>query len=222
MGRRTGFTLIELLVVVAILATLFSLVVVTVGPFLERAQVKATVSIIRRLESWAEEYRSLKGSYPKDGLDEPYESDTGTRLRGVGALHYQLSRSVIADDIVGSRVRLRELPPVASIKSAELSDDYDGVFEIIDGFGEPMHYDNVANDRFVPQDGSVHFPPVTDWHPDDPRAAKNTIDGKEVVRRRGIQNRGRFDIWSHGPRGHDEEEPECLPMGTWNLTQFES
>ena len=218
--RRGGFTLIEILVVISVLATLFGLVVATTGGFMGRAAEKATMSMILRTQTWMDEYRSLTGYYPRDGLDSRVRSKEGVDLRGTAALYVALTEGVVAEEFVGSRTRWRKHPPVAKIEGGELSledPDYPGVREIVDGFGTPMHYDNTANGRYVPQDGSVHYPPVEGLeHPDDPREGDREVDGHKAVRKRGIQDVG-YDLWSHGYHGHEAGTPASLPVATWNV-----
>lgn len=223
---QRGFTLVELLVVIAILATLFGLVVTMVGQFIGRASQKSTVALILRLQDWVDEYRSFTGGYPADGLDARLQNEEGMSLRGSAALYYQLKRNVIAEEIYGSRRRLREYPPIGKFESRELTpDDWEdpdspGVKEILDGWGTPFHYDNTENGRFRPQDGSVHYPPVPiEDHPDDPREGKREVEGKAVVERPGNQGRG-FDLWSHGDHGHDPLLPPNVPVASWNAATF--
>jgi hypothetical protein len=213
-------------VVIAILATLFGLVVTMVGQFIGRASEKSTVALILRVQGWCDEYRSFTGFYPQDGLDGKLENEAGAPLRGSAALCYQLGRNVMAEEIYGSRTRLREYPPVGSFGARELTllededPDNPGVKEIVDGWGTPFHYDNTENGRFRPQDGSVHYPAVADEdHPDDPREGKREIEGKPVVERVGNQGRG-FDFWSHGEHGHDPLLPPNVPIATWNAATF--
>ncbi len=222
-GKRQGFTLVELLVVIAILAALFGLVVATVGSFLGRASEKATMSLILRLQDWAEEYRSFTGSYPPDGIDSRVRDEEGANVRGSAALYYELGRTVIAEEIYGSRRRLREHPPVAKLGGRELTADDDedpdspGVKEILDGWSVPFHYDNTENGEFQAQDGSVHYPPVPEnEHPDDPREGAREVEGENAVQRVGNQGRG-YDIWSHGAHGHEPDDPPSLPIASWNL-----
>lgn len=228
-GRTRGFTLVELLVVIAILSMLFGLVVATVGSIMGRGAEKSTVALILRLQDWMDEYRSLTGRYPLDGLDSRLEDDTGYPLRGSAALHYQLSRHVIAEEIYGTRKRLREVPPIAKFESRELTPtewedpDYPGVKEILDGWGVPFHYDNTENGKFRPQDGSVHYiyPPLPEEdHPDDPREGNREVDGRPVVERPGNQGSG-FDLWSHGEHGHDPLLLPSIPIASWNATTFQ-
>jgi len=219
-----GFTLVELLVVIAILATLMGMVVVTVGQFIGRAQEKATVSLFDRMTTWIEDYRSLTGGYPLDGLDSRVRATEGATLRGVAALYYQLNRSVIAEEIYGSRVRVREYPKVGQFEGRDVTEkdeEFPGAQEVLDGWGNAFHYDNTEDGRFRPQDGSVHYPPVDDEeHPIDPRTGElEDVGGAKPVKERGIQKLG-YDLWSHGTEGHKEGDPS-LPVASWNIRRFQ-
>ncbi len=216
----------ELLVVIAILATLFALVVSMVGSIMGKGAEKSTVAMILRLQDWADEYRSFTGYYPPDGIDGRVQDDEGALLRGSAALYYELSRNVIAEEIYGSRRRLTEHPPVGTFGSRELTPrefedpDNPGVKEILDGWGTPYHYDNTQSGRFKPQDGTVHFPIVSeDEHPDDPREGNREVEGELVVGRVGNQWAG-FDLWSHGEHGHDPTLPPNVPVASWNAATF--
>jgi hypothetical protein len=91
------------------------------------------------------------------------------------------------------------------------------VFELKDGWGNPIHYDNTEDGEFRPQGGDVHTPPVDDEeHPDDPRDGEFIVDGKNAVERKGIQSKS-YDIWSHGEQPPNEKKPIGLPVATWNL-----
>ena len=216
----------ELLVVIAILATLFGLVVTLVGPIMGQGYEKSTVALILRLQGWADEYRSFTGHYPPDGIDGRLQDGGGAPLRGSAALYYELSRNVMAEEIYGSRRRLREYPPLGTFGTRELTPpefedpDNPGVKEIVDAWGTPFHYDNTENGKFRPQDGTVHYPLVPDEeHPDDPRVGNREIEGKSVVERVGNQGHG-FDLWSHGEHGHDPMLPPNIPIASWNVATF--
>ena len=224
--RAGGFTLVEMLVVIAILSTLFGLVVVTVGSITGRAQQKASVSLFLRMQSWIDEYRSLTGFHPRDGLDSRVRiADGGTLLRGSAALYYQLSRSVITEEIYGSRVRPREYPKVGEFGGREVTEEdeeFPGAQEILDGWGNPFHYDNTEDGRFRPQDGSVHYPAVDEeFHPEDPRTGElDAVAGVKPVERSGIQSLG-YALWSHGTEGHKDDDERSLPLASWNIGRFQ-
>ena len=223
--RTSGFTLVELLVVMAILGTLASLVVVTVGQFIGRASEKSTVSLILRLQTWIDEYRSFTGEFPPDGFDSEVTTRDidRTPLHGSASLHYFLTTHVVAEEIIGSRKRKREFPPVAKIEGSDLGpedEDFPGAVEIYDGWGVPMHYDNTTNREYVPQDETAHYGEAANgYHPEDPREGDRVVEDKNAVRRKGIQSVG-YDLWSHAQHGHDEEEPPSIPIGSWNVQSF--
>ncbi len=111
---------------------------------------------------------------------------------------------------------------MAKFESRELTfaEDEDpenpGVKEVVDGWSIPLHYDNTENGRFRPQDGSVHYPPLMEDHPDDPREGNREVEGKNAVVRAGNQGSG-YDLWSHGEHGHDPDAEPSLPIASWNL-----
>lgn len=220
---RSGFTLIELLVVIAILSMLAAFVVVTVGDFLGRAYEKSTVSLVQRLQQWMDEYRTLTGSYPADGLDAPLADADNQPLRGSAALYYQLSRTIIAEEIYGTRRRAREHPVIAKFEGSEVGDEievYPGLHEIYDGWGTPIHYDRLESGGYQPQGGEAHYPELDEHeHPPDPRLGEFKVEGAPVVPKIGPQGRG-FDLWSHGESGHEMEQKPTRPVGSWNAAQI--
>ncbi len=162
----------------------------------------------------------MTGYYPPDGFDSRQRTKEGVELRGTAALRHALTTEILAEEFIGSRRRWRKYPAVAKIESGELtpeSVDYPDAREVLDGWKVEMHYDNTANGRFVIQDASVHYQPVdvTD-HPDDPREGEREIEGRNAVRRRGVQGAG-YDLWSHGYHGHDRGVPPSLPIASWNV-----
>lgn len=217
--RREGFTLVEIIVVMAILVMLFGLVAVSLSAYLGSAARSATIARISKLELFLDEYKSLTGDYPPDGIDSPERTKDGVPLKGSACLYYYLSRPVVVQDNIGGRKIPREYPPVGTFKESELSpedSDYPDVRELLDGWDTPMHYDNTTDGRFIPQGGDVHYPPVPDSeHPPDPRDMTFVVDGEPVVSEEGVQSKS-FDIWSHSEQGHDLELPPSTPIATWN------
>jgi prepilin-type N-terminal cleavage/methylation domain-containing protein len=219
-ARRGGFTLVEIMVVMAIIVSLFALVAIAAGGFLSKGYEKATGSFVRQLQQHMDEYKSRTGSYPPDGIDSPVKNDEGQAIRGSACLYYFLSKPVEVTERVGGKVSVRKTDPITRFLDANLTKenpDHPGVFELKDGWGNPIHYDNTEDGEFRPQGGDVHTPPVDDEeHPDDPRDGEFIVDGKNAVERKGIQSKS-YDIWSHGEQPLKEKKPIGLPVATWNL-----
>jgi prepilin-type N-terminal cleavage/methylation domain-containing protein len=217
--RQGGFTLVEIIVVMAILVMLFGLVAVSLSAYLGSAARSATIARISKLELFLDQYKSLTGEYPPDGIDSPERTQDGIPLKGSACLYYYLSRPVVVQETIGGRKIPREYPPVGTFKESELSfedPDYPGVRELLDGWDTPMHYDNTTDGKFISQGGDVHYPPVPESeHPPDPRDMRFVVDGEPVVSKEGVQSRS-FDIWSHSEQGHDLELPPSIPIATWN------
>lgn len=70
-----GFTLIELLAVIAIIGVLVALITPRVGENVEEAKNKACQANIKFLEGLLEQYKIVKGTYPKnfEELDAFYQ-----------------------------------------------------------------------------------------------------------------------------------------------------
>jgi prepilin-type N-terminal cleavage/methylation domain-containing protein len=211
-GRR-GFTMVEVMVVVAILSLLFSIVLVATAGYRKRAAVGATKALIQRLELYLQQYKNLTGAYPPDGFDGEVLNDQSVPIKGSACLHHFLTKEIEVKQNIAGEERVSRREPVGQFKSGELAEDPDnpGVFEILDAFGAPIHYDNTANERFEPQTGDAHMPRVV-THPADPR---ESVDSK-AVKKEGIQRVG-YDIWSHGAKGHRDESDLSGTIATWNL-----
>jgi hypothetical protein len=208
--------MVEVMVVIAILALLASIIIVATMGYRQRAAVAATKALVQRIDLALQKYRELTGEYPPDGLDFEVRNDEGVAIRGSACLHHFLSRDIEAKIESAGETRTVREPPPMDFKEGELAEDPEnpGVFEVIDSFGTPIHYDNTEDGRFVPQDGTVHMPEILE-HPPDPR---ESVD-YGVVTRSGIQGKG-FDIWSHGAGYHrtvDLEENLKKILGSWNL-----
>jgi hypothetical protein len=187
---------------------------------LERAPDKATRALLRRIILHLEEYKEITGSYPPDGIDSPVRNDQGQAIQSSASLYHHLSTPVKVRRMVAGVPRLTVLPPIGQFTASELTvenPDYPGVREILDRFGTPMHYDNTENGDFQPQGGEVHidFLSSDEEHPPDPRTLGETEGGVTSPNR--IQSRG-FDLWSHGPRGHDASLAPTT-IASWNLRE---
>lgn len=188
-----------------------------------KAAQKATNALINKLRLTLDEYKDMTGSYPPDGIDSVVKNDQGQEIRGSACLYYFLSkRPWVAREMVAGKVKLYEVPPKLKFLSVELTqedDEYPGVQEVQDGWKNPIHYDNTEDERFTPQGGEVHTPPVDDdEHPDDPRIGEFVVDGTNAVVEPGIQTRG-YDLWSHSDMGHEVKGPKSLPIASWNLKE---
>jgi prepilin-type N-terminal cleavage/methylation domain-containing protein len=220
-----GFTLVEILVVLAIIVLLFSMVTVSVGTFYSSAYEQSSRAMVLRLREYIEAYKRLTGSYPPDGLDSEVENDEGTPVRGSACLYHFLTRPVIVEVVQGGVPRLKEYDPIVTVpfRSTELSpEDPDslGAREIIDGFGDPFHYDNTENGKFEPQDGDVHVPPRDEDAP-DPRDVTFMVRGEPAVPKPGdVQSRG-FDLWSSAGQmpETDNDGENKIPIASWNIPQ---
>lgn len=218
-----GFTMIELLVTISIIFFLFSILIVAAGPARERSKRKKSESLIAQVELVLGQYHSKMGHYPSDGIDETVETEDGTRLKSGAALTFAVRQPLrlFKKQPDGSMRAMGEEPPVGiDFKEGDLTapylDDPDAR-ELLDGFGEPFHYDRVAGGErafSVQDDGDVHL----GWeergliHGLDPREAAGV-----AVDNAGAQNIGEFDMWSHGVNGHtDDEEPGDV-IGNWRV-----
>lgn len=207
-GRRGGFTLVEILIVIGLLVFLASIVLVSGGSLLTSTRVKGTRATIEALRLKIDEYQSLTGYAPPDGIDTPVKNSSGTAVRGNAALHHALTSPITVRVMTGGIPRQKTYEPRKSFKDSEVTaedPDYPGVREIVDAFGVPFHYDNTEDGRMRPQDGGVHYPPVDEEeHPLDPRT------GEDYRLDLG------YDLWSHGEKEHSTEE-SSPPIGTWNV-----
>lgn len=219
--RNSGFTLVEIIVVMAIVVTLFSLVAVGVSGLRGKAAERATQALLRRIQAYLDDYKEKTGSYPPDGIDSPVTNDQGTPIRGSACLYYFLAQKpVTLEEIRAGKKFVMELPPIAQIQGSEISlpnPNYPGAFEILDGWKNPLHYDNTEDGEFKPQRGEVHIPPEEDSdHPPDPRTSTFRVQGKMVVEEEGPQGLG-YDVWSYGEQGHEVKELKAPPIATWSL-----
>jgi len=216
--RPQGFTIVEVLMVIAVITILFTLVMVAAAGLRRKAMTEATKSRIHALRLALDEYKTLKGSFPPDGYDFEVKNHQGRPITGSACLYEFLGRELQVEENVGGQVRRSKRDPLVEFKSGYLtpeSPDNPGVFEVLDGFNIPFHYDNTANGRFDPsnQGETAHVEPVED-HPGDPR------EDLSVVSRRGIQRPGAYDLWSHGSeKAHVDpaEYDPTLTIGTWNV-----
>lgn len=212
--RRDGFTLIEVLVVMAILGVLVSFVLVAANKHRVSAAEEATRALIQRIDLAMEKYYGYTNAYPPDGFDSDVTNEAGVPIHGSACLHHFLGKAFsFTQNIAGER-REKKVEPLMEFRGAERMEDpnNDGVFEIVDAFGTPLHYDNTRNGRFEPQDGTAHMEEVRD-HPGDPR--ENSDDG--VVTTEGVQGL-KYNIWSHGFGRHDSKSKSLQStIASWSL-----
>ncbi len=211
------------MVVMAIMVTLFALVAFGVTGLRGKAAERATSALIIRLDSFLDDYKQRTGSYPPDGFDSPVKNDQGTSIKGSACLYYFLSQKpVLLIEIRAGKKFIQELPPITKFKESELSNpdpSFPDAREIIDGWGNPIHYDNTEDGQFQPQRGDCHFPPIDDEeHPGDPRSGSYAVGSKNAVDEPGIQGLG-YDIWSFAEQGHEVKEILHLPIATWNIKE---
>ncbi len=206
-----GFTMVELLVTISLIVFLMGMLAVGAGRYLESASKARTMALIQRLSLIIEKYHSISGDYPSDGLDgiDVITTD-GTFLFGGAALTHALTQPMIlTQKRANGEIRIiGEEPAIGEFRGDELSAPSDGdkdARQLLDAWGEPIHYDSVAGGEisFSAQGlGDTHL----DWdedeqvHSEDPREVGEGTDGI------GPQNTNGYDIWSHGSSGHSEEE----------------
>jgi len=214
LNRKEGFTLIELMIVMLILAILMGLVIYAVGGVTARAKSNRTTAIIRTLETAIQSYYSEFRAYPPDGYDFDVVAD-GKQLKGTAALIYFVgwivpdppgsknfkSVKLLAErDMGGGNITFEEVhggKPFLEVNKKDLTP----WGEVMDGWGNPFHYDNLeidknGNVRFTPQTGGGWHMSAPKYHNDpDPRVVKNKKQGF---------NPGSYDLWSHGPDGHTQ------------------
>ncbi|MFQ5653602.1 MAG: type II secretion system protein [Planctomycetota bacterium] len=215
--RRSGFTMVELLIVIALIVFLVALVVVNAGDLRNRAKRESVKSLIQRLGMQLETYHSKVGPYPSDGFDTPVETPQGTRLKSGAALTFALLQPIqLTQRLPNGDLRvLGTEEPVAEFADNDLSeaiDDDRDARELLDAWGNPLHYDNLeggASAYSVQDDGSAHLhEPLA--HAFDPREQEG--EGVELT---GPQNPGEYDLWSHGSSGHTDDEKATDTIGNW-------
>jgi prepilin-type N-terminal cleavage/methylation domain-containing protein len=218
-GRSAGYTLIEIMMVVAIIAILMSIFIVGLQKYRQRAYEEGTRALLDKirvaLTAYEGEYREL----PPDGFSKPVTRLVGNSpvaIKGSACLIYFLACPTIKETEVGEDRRLTTIAPfLRELKESEISGDGDldqklnsATNEIIDPYGNPIHYDRVLKD---PQNGQ----PEVD---DQSAASRHTMPGFVADRmhgpdpRRGAggaiqtKNAGTYDLWSHGSSVEDPQD----------------
>jgi type II secretory pathway pseudopilin PulG len=216
----------EILVVISLLIILIAAVVTSFISVGQRAYVDSTRTLLRRIELAVETYRDRAGFYPPDGLDGPVKSRFGADIYLSTCLYETLGLPLNVEKPApgGRKVVERYSSPIVRFRDAELERSLDDprLAELADAWGVPIHYDRLEGEHSYSEqsDGTHHVNPV-DPHPLDPRE----VEGFAKVLGQG-QNPGRFDVWSHGPRGHaatpadeDAVDQNAPPVPNWQLGQ---
>jgi len=215
-----GFTLIEIMTVVAIIAILMSVVLYGLGKYRVKAYEDGTRALIESLRSALESYHAEYREYPPDGFDPrfPVSRPVGgvqTPIRGTACLIYFLGLPTIKEVEVGEDVRRQRMEPLLTLKgdmvsgSGELDQRLnDAKTEIVDPFGNPMHYDRVELDP------ATRLPRINEQS----NAGVHTMTGFVAARMHGPDPRreqgggletkhaGSYDIWSHGVSVEDPKD----------------
>ncbi|MGE4619488.1 MAG: prepilin-type N-terminal cleavage/methylation domain-containing protein [Planctomycetota bacterium] len=205
-----GFTMVELLVTIALIVFLMSMLAMNSALWIDSATSSRTSALISGLSLFIDEYHSTTGDYPSDGLDgrDVITSD-GTYLTGGAALTYALTQPLLITSKVNGEIRVIDSqPPVGDFRSSELSSPSDGdadAYQLLDAWGEAIHYDNVsAGEKYFSAQslGETHL----DWDDDNQIHSEDPRELGEGTQGIGPQNNNEYDIWSHGSNGHSEDE----------------
>ncbi|MFH1421447.1 MAG: type II secretion system protein, partial [Planctomycetota bacterium] len=199
--KCNGFTLVEVLTVVAIITILIGALIVVGSGYGSKARAAKTQGIIGALEIALESYHSEFYAYPPDGYDSPVTVE-GYTLRGSACLTYFLmwklphKKNIILKKESYAEGNERQLinanggrPYLGTIELSYISKDG----EVLDGWENPLHYDNVEYDpdtklpRYTPNPKGMH-------NCSDP-------DPRESASSRGTSYPGSYDIWSNGKDG---------------------
>jgi prepilin-type N-terminal cleavage/methylation domain-containing protein len=185
--RQEGFTLIELLMVMAIIGILASLMLFAIGSFTGKAKKRRTEALVDRLNTFITEYQRQTGELPADGIDTKVRNEEGVSLRGSAALYYALTREFTDAYYVAGVEKLRAVGPIGTFESADLREDEEnpGVFYIIDGYGQRMHYDN--------QTKRIDLPEPEEEFEDEERLEDSDLYGR-------WKSGSGYELWSMGMR----------------------
>ena len=221
LGRRRGagdggFTLIEIMIVVSILLSLVAILTVKGASYILSSKKRGTQALIERLKLHVDEYQSITGKLPPDGIDFSVENEQGVRLRSGAALYHALTAPIEQRQMVAGVPKMVRHEGITAFKEGELTapnPEFPGVREILDGYDIPIHYDNTL-DGFSPHGGEVHYPPEEQVHAPDPRTLPKEQGG--VPRPNQAQSQ-KYDLWSHGAT--DETGGREPVIATWNLKE---
>lgn len=203
------------MMVIGIIVILITIMVAAFGTHQQKANKRNTQALFHTINLKLQEYRELAGEFPPDGFDAPVEtSDNAYPVQSGAALAYFLTRPmVLRTEKSDGSFKETERPSLMKLteKCMRRSDESDPeLVEIVDAWNEPIHYDRVAtpDDYSIQESGDIHFEEV-EAHGLDPREDPDHVP--EV----GPQNPGKYDLWSHGPEGHTEEEDLADMINNW-------
>lgn len=215
-----GFTLVELLIVISVMLILMGLLVLGVGAILTKAKVKSTEALIKRLQLATDDFQTKVGYLPHDGLDDTFRTPDGTDVQSSAALYNQLTQKKTKAKVskAGDVTGYTEITPVLddlgqdSLSAPNPPDD-ENARDIVDAWGNAIHYDNVRA-GFSPQDSAV-------VHRHEGEAHESDVRNSDAVAIPGAQNKDGYDIWSHGPNGHTENFDYKETIANFNLSDAE-
>ena len=172
----------------SIIGVLAGMVLIAMGSIQKGAKDEATKALVERLNLYIADYYRKKGTLPEDGFDTAVEIQ-GQVLKGSAALYHQLTSDVFERTFIAGEMQEDKREPVAQFEKADLRTDEEGIVYIIDGHGEPIHYDNLTGSRNIPADD-----PAID--PDSDYARWRFTVGFD----------SNYEIWSLGMREAAEDE----------------
>jgi len=183
---------VEILVVLSILAALAGVIIVATSKVRGTARTRRTEALLDRLSTAIGEYQRMTGELPPDGMDSKVEVD-GERLPSSATLYKALAEPIVDKYFVAGEYKIREIPPIMIFEAGdfEADDELEGVYHLIDGFGQRIHYDNLTRKR----------------NPPDLEDQDATLDDSDDYGRR--KSRLGYELWSLGMRANkvdDEEE----------------
>lgn len=211
---EAGFSLMEILIAILIVSMLTTILVVAVRGQRERARIAATQALIEQIRLSLQEYFRVMGHFPPDGIDTPVNNDMRTKIQSGACLYNFLCLPVKKErPRPAGRTEIVTVGPFLSTKDLHLSEEIElGAQEILDVFGNPIHYDNLEGaNSYSPQMGEVHLL-VPEAHGQDPREVA-TEDS--LFYKTGPQNDGSYDLWSHGESGHTDAPLASDTIGNW-------
>lgn len=188
------------MVVIGILGFLATILIVVASGQREESLVRGASALVSRCVSACEEYKSLKGGFPADGLGKSMRTKKGTQVRSGSALYYQIAQPIETPIRTGGQitdVKIEEA--VVEFSDDELTRPFDGdvtARDILDPWGTPIFYDNTVKD-FDAQICDVFLDPIDVDIVQDPR--------EFAFSKIGAQNEGSFDVWCLGPLAVDSD-----------------